>query len=214
LSFSLLSLSQSAWRPEPDDIRQLDVNSIATTPGSEIFLEHTGKHCVLFDFGNDKFFDWSKAAMILKKCVALMVFVSIGDFDVVDEKTQMNVFDDQLRNFWNLAEDPSLEGKHFIIILNKGDLFKKKIVEDKKDPRTCSYAFEGYSGPMEFESLVAFVTQLFSSRNNKKGRIVSCYLSHSHNDKNLENLFTIIDNFVELKTWDDITTPASKCSVM
>lgn len=206
------ALGRPNYVPNKEDIMHIEGSPLEPSGGFEILLELNEKKLVLFDFGSDKYFDWAESKELLDSSPAFMVFVSVGDYDTVSEETKTNVFVDHLRGFWSLSDDPTLEGKHFIVILNKADVLKEKIGKGISPKNVCS-AFDDYQGPLELDHVIGYISDLFKPRNDQKGRIVSCYLSYSNNEENLQNLFKIVGNFTDLKGWDDLLNPGKKCIV-
>jgi len=137
-------------------IRTVGVNNLFVEVGS------AKKKTILVDVGGQRN-ERSKWSNCFKNVTYVMFVVSLSDFDQkMFEDGSKSRTEDSIELFKNIASTPEFANVPFFLILNKFDIFKKKIKEDSK---AFLSAYPGFTGDVNNEDqCIEHIKQTFISK--------------------------------------------------
>ncbi|EAY10111.1 G-protein alpha subunit, putative [Trichomonas vaginalis G3] len=133
-------IADPSYTPTNDDILKARIRTVGI---SNLTFDVKGIPTNLVDVGGQRNErkNWSKC---FQNVTYVMFVVSLSDFDQTlfeDESTTRTA--DSIELFKNIASTPIFESTPFFLVLNKFDLFQKKI---KKSPEAFNSAYPGFTG--------------------------------------------------------------------
>ena len=133
-------IADENYVPTNDDILKARIRTVGVF---NLCVEVDGEKTVLVDVGGQRNErkNWSKC---FENVSYVMFVVSLSDFDQkMFEDENVTRTKDSIDLFKNIASTKVFENVPFVIVLNKFDLFKKKI---RKNPEAFKAAYPGFSG--------------------------------------------------------------------
>ena len=137
---NVVRIADENYVPTNDDILKARIRTVGVF---NLCVKVDGEKTVLVDVGGQRNErkNWSKC---FENVTYVMFVVSLSDFDqkmFEDENTTRT--QDSIELFKNIASTKVFENVPFFLVLNKFDLFKKKI---RKNPEAFTAAYPGFTG--------------------------------------------------------------------
>jgi len=144
-----------------------------TTAVVEFEFTEKGKGFRLVDVGGQRN-ERRKWMHCFEKVTALIFVASLADYDqTLLENSDINCMLESIKIFGEICNSKWFTNTHIMLILNKLDIFEEKIkYTDPKD-----YCFPEYTGGLNKDEALKFITQQFSAKNKNPERTI--YIKHT-----------------------------------
>jgi len=172
---------------------------VRTTGIVENEFKIEGNHFKMFDVGGQRN-ERKKWIHCFSEVTAVLFVAALAEYDMVlfeDEST--NRMDEALNLFDEICNSRWFKKTSMILMLNKRDLFKEKIV---KVPLTVWDP--EYAGPNEFESAAQYIQECFESKNKESAtKKIYTHITCATDTNNMKIVFAAVKDIIIRKSLEE-----------